>query len=225
MRARFNERTIGAALLSVAALTGCAQTPSTATTSPESVAAAAGTSAVPALTPQDRLAFFVNHARQGEYAEVDREIAAGIDVNGRDTLDQTALIGAVTHRSEDIVALLLAHHADPNLADNAGWTPLIYGAYFGVDPSLLQRLVDSGADVNARNDRGITALYLASATGHEAQVQFLLDHGADRTLASTAGYTPLRVAQLKGLGKIVALLDPAPAPAPAAAGAAGSSGR
>jgi hypothetical protein len=56
-------------------------------------------------------------------------------------------------------------------------------------------------------------------------VQFLLDNGADRTLASTAGYTPLRVAQLKGLGKIVALLDPAPAPAPAAAGAAGSSGR
>jgi ankyrin repeat protein len=216
MRAGVKASAVVAALLSIAALTGCAQTPTTATTAPESVDAAAS-NAAPALTPQDRLAFFVNHARQGEYAEVDREIAAGIDVNGRDTLDQTALIAAVTHRSEDIVALLLAHHADPNLADNAGWTPLIYGAYFGVESSLLQRLVDSGADINARNDRGITALYLASATGHEAQVQFLLDHGADRTLASTAGYTPLRVAQLKGLGKIVALLDPAPASAGSAA--------
>lgn len=196
----------GTAAALALALAACAQTPSNNAPSAAPVAAAPS-APVPGLSDEDRVAFFVNHARHGELEPVRQEIEAGIDVNRRDHLDQTALIAAVTQRSAPIVALLLAHGADPNLGDNAGWTPLIYGAYFGVEPEILQALIDRGAQINARNDRGITALYLASATGHEAQVRFLLDRGADRSLASSSGYTPQRIAQLRGLGKIVTMLD------------------
>jgi len=193
--------------LTLAFLAGCASTPGSSDAAVPAGTAASSPASASALTPQERVAFFVDHARHGDLDEVSKEIDAGIDVNQRDSLDQTALIAAVSHRSEDVVALLLEHHADPNIADNAGWTPLIYGAYFGADPSLLQRLIDHGAQINARNGRGITALFLASASGHEVQVKFLLDKGADRSIASAAGYTPERIAELKGLGRIVALLN------------------
>jgi ankyrin repeat protein len=76
---------------------------------------------------------------------------------------------------------------------------------------MLNLLLDHGADINAQNDRGLTALYLASVTGHEPQVKLLLARGADRNIASKAGYTPLVAAKMKTLDPIVALLDPSPA--------------
>ena len=47
-------------------------------------------------------------------------------------------------------------------------------------------------------------------------MSYLLSRGADPALASKAGYTPLKIAQLKGLQKVVALLKDAPSPATAA---------
>ena len=200
------------------ALSGCAQN----TAKPDGAATPATDTA--SLSTEDQVALFVNHARNGEYAELARAIKAGIPINQRDALDQTALIAAVSHNADDCVKLLLDHGADPKITDNAGWTPLIFAAYFGGDDELLKLLLDRGSDINARNDRGLTALYLAAATGHEPQVKLLLAHGADPSIASNSGYTPLRIAQLKSLDPIIALLDPkaaktsssAPTPAPSA---------
>lgn len=175
------------------------------------------------LSAQDRLAFFVNHARQGKLDELKQDLDSGIDVNGRDSLDQTALLAAVSHNELGEVQLLLAHGADPNLADNAGWTSLHYAAYFGSGTDIIGALLDRGADINRRNDRGITALYFASATGHDAQVKLLLDRGADRSIASRSGYTALRVAQVKGYYTTAALIDPTVAKAAPSGGAAAAS--
>lgn len=194
--------------LSLIALTGCAP----AVVKPSSDAAASA-KAISGLTDEDRIAFFVNHARNGEIAEVQKSLDAGEKVDVIDSLGQTALIAAVSHNSLETVKLLLERQANPNLADGSGWTPLIYAAYFGGSPELFTELLNHGADINGRNDRGATALFLASATGHEEQVKFLLAHGADKSIQSTAGYTPLRIAQLRGQGKVVALLEPAAAPA------------
>ncbi len=205
----FNLRAV-ALSLSLIGLTGCA--PAVVKTSSNPVASLA---TISGLTEEDRVAFFVNHARNGEIAEVTQNLADGQNVDQIDSLGQSALIAAVSHNSLDIAKLLLDHKANPNLPDGSGWTPLIYGAYFGGSAELLTELLNHGADINARNDRGVTALFLASAAGHEEQVKFLLSHGADPGIESTAGYTPLRIAQLRGQGKIVALLQ---ATAPAAAG-------
>jgi ankyrin repeat protein len=193
------------------ALAACTQTAA----KPDTAAAQDGNDG---LSPEDRLAFFVNHARNGECDEVAKGIKAGIPVNQLDALDQTALIAAVSHNSIACVRLLLEHGADPKVTDNAGWTPLIFAAYFGGSDEMLNLLLDRGAEINAQNDRGITALYLASASGHVPQVKLLLARGADRSIASKSGYTPLRIAQIKSLDPVVALLDPnAPKPAPAPA--------
>jgi uncharacterized protein len=181
-------------------LAGCAQQAA----KPDAPVAAAGDG----LSQEDRIAFFVNHARSGEIDAVKQGLAEGIPVNGRDSLDQTALLAAISSNSLPEVQLLLAHGADVEIADNAGWTPLHYATWFGSNSLVLKELLDHGAKIDARNGRGITPLYFASVTGHEAQVKLLLAHGADRSLASTSGYTPLRAAKGKGLDGIVALLDP-----------------
>lgn len=176
--------------------------------------------AADSLAPEDRVAFFVNDARDGRIDAVRQALDGGVAVNAKDSLEQTALLAAVSHNQLEEVKLLLARGADPNLADNAGWTPLHYAAWFGSGTVILTELLDHGARIDARNDRGITPLYFAAATGHDPQVRLLLARGADRSIASNSGYTPLRVAQVKGLDAIAALLDPQAARTASANGAA-----
>jgi ankyrin repeat protein len=166
-----------------------------------------------ALSPQDRLAFFINDVRRGECDKIEPALKSGLPIDGFDSLDQTPLIAAVSQNQVECVKQLIARGADVNLADHAGWSPLIHAAYFGSGNELLGLLIDKGANIDAQNNRGLTALYLASAAGHEPQVQLLLAHNASTTLATQSGYTPVRVAQLRGLSRIVELLEAKPATA------------
>ena len=196
-------------VLLAAALAACVGPAAKPEASTPAATPAADANPLAALSPEDRNAFFVNNARSGDLAALRRELDAGIDINVHDNLGQTALLAAVSHGAIDGVRLLLARHADPNATDSAGWTALHYATYFGVGTDLIDLLLQGGAAINARNDRGITALYFATAGAHAEQVRFLLAKGADREVASNAGYTPLRLAQTKGFDEIVALLDPA----------------
>ncbi len=51
-----------------------------------------------------------------------------------------------------------------------------------------RRLLDCGADVNARDTRGVTALHAACSEGHQGVAHLLLDHGADINARSNDGY-------------------------------------
>lgn len=64
----------------------------------------------------------------------------GADVNARANDGMTALMLSV-HRDSETIKLLLEHHADPTIADNAGNTPLQYAKEVGDmdDVHLLQR--------------------------------------------------------------------------------------
>lgn len=185
-------------------LAACAQAP---------VAPSAQAEPAAELNPQDRLAFFINDVRHGDCSKIEPALKSGLPIDGFDTLDQTPLIAAVSQNQVECVRELIARGANVDLADHAGWTPLIHAAYFGSGDEVLTLLLDRGAQVNAQNARGLTALYLASAAGHEPQVQLLLAHGADPAIATQSGYTPVRVAQLRGLSRIVELLEGKPATA------------
>jgi ankyrin repeat protein len=72
-------------------------------------------------------------------------------------------------------------------------TPLIDAVLKG-DRAVVERLLKSGADVNAANEYGATALYAASADGRTAIVRLLLDAKADPNAALLSGETPLMAA-------------------------------
>ena len=88
-------------------------------------------------------------------------------------------------------ALLEGQKANANVADNRGITPLMYAAEIG-SLDAMRLLIDRGADVNAQNAFGSTALMWS--VSDPAKVRLLLDHGAQVNTAAKSGRTALIVA-------------------------------
>ena len=75
--------------------------------------------------------------------------------------------------------------------DSRGITPLMYAAEVG-SLDAMRLLIDRGADVNAQNAFGSTALMWS--VSDPAKVRLLLDHGAQVNTAAKSGRTALIVA-------------------------------
>lgn len=70
--------------------------------------------------------------------------------------------------------------------------PLHFAAISG-RLAICNAMLEAGANVNAVNGNGETPLLLAMQNRHEEVIDSLLQHGADPTIASTRGGTPLIV--------------------------------
>jgi ankyrin repeat protein len=81
--------------------------------------------------------------------------------------------------------------ADANLRDRYGNTLLMHAAVYAT-PELLTFLLEHGADVNAANPAGHTALM--RAVPDLAKVKLLIEHGASVNAATVDGTTPLLLA-------------------------------
>ena len=119
---------------------------------------------------------------------------------------ETALIWAADADQADVVKALLdagasvdARSASASFARrNAGltrlslgeWTPLMYAARDGA-MKAGRVLLDRGAEVNAVDPDGATALVLAIINYHYDFAQMLLDYKADPNLADTTGMAAL----------------------------------
>jgi ankyrin repeat protein/mono/diheme cytochrome c family protein len=78
-----------------------------------------------------------------------------------------------------------------NLKGPGGATPLMYAALYG-DAAAVRQLVDAGANTNASNDVGATALMWA--IDDPDKVLLLLEHAADPNAKSAENQTPLTIA-------------------------------
>ena len=87
--------------------------------------------------------------------------------------------------------VLLGQQSDVAVADSRGITPLMYAAEIG-SLDAMRLLVDRGADVNAQNAFGSTALMWS--VSDPAKVRLLLDHGAQVNTAAKSGRTALIIA-------------------------------
>jgi hypothetical protein len=110
-------------------------------------------------------------------------------------------------RSGDLAQLTIAIQktTDVNVKERRGGaTPLMHAAAIG-SLDAMRLLLDRGADVNAKNAAGATALMWAATD--LAKVRLLLDRGADVNVASSLGHTALELAAMSdGSAEIVRLL-------------------
>jgi ankyrin repeat protein len=118
-------------------------------------------------------------ARIGETSLVESLLARGADPARTDAEGWTALHWAVHENREAVVRVLLDHDtaAGVNTPDAAGTTPLMHAAEAGSE-NLARLLLERGADKDAVNQDGLSALTLAATGGHAGVLQILLDAGA-----------------------------------------------
>ncbi|XP_015262135.1 PREDICTED: tankyrase-2 isoform X2 [Gekko japonicus] len=86
-----------------------------------------------------------------------------------------------------------------NGRDTAGRksSPLHFAAGFG-RRDVVEYLLQTGANVHARDDGGLIPLHNACSFGHAEVVNLLLRHGADPNARDNWNYTPLHEAAIKG---------------------------
>ena len=73
----------------------------------------------------------------------------------------------------------------------------------------MQILLSANADVNAVDEDGETALYLAAEAGDSDIVKLLLDAGADVNIRNEDGETALVIARKENQQRVVQVLEAA----------------
>jgi ankyrin repeat protein len=163
----------------------------------------------------------IEAACSGYTERVKELIKAGTNVNTRDDEGRTALMVASDEGRTEIVELLISAGADVNAKDMNGDTALMYaanspgymtqGSCKGIwvgwidyhdqavwisryNIQIARILIAAGADVNARDKNGNTALMIATSRGHVDIVEILIDAGADVNAKDECGNTALMIA-------------------------------
>ena len=118
----------------------------------------------------------------------------------------TPLYRAALDGDQATAARLLAQGADPNWHnDDNRWTALMVAVAEGHDAVATTLLADPRLDVNARDDRGRTALHLTAERG-DAGLAPRLAQAANVNAKDDDGVTPLMRAAFAGAAEVVAAL-------------------
>jgi len=162
--------------------------------------------------------------RDESFALIERLLAAGAEPNARtrefpherryivavvgsvawvDLAGQTPFLRAAAAGDLRVMRLLLEHGADPNIATEAGTTPLMVAAgvnwavaeTFDEGPAALLAAVrlahELGLEVNAQNSMGIAAIHGAANRGANDVIEYLAANGARLDVRDREGRTPL----------------------------------
>lgn len=131
--------------------------------------------------------------RDNNYHKATLLIAAGANVNARITLNNyTPLHLAAERGHTELISVLAAAGAKPNLKTKEGHVPLHFAAYRGA-VEAVSVLINAGAEVNTPNAEGVYPLH--SATNHKQHaasiMKMLIDAGADINACDVSKTPPM----------------------------------
>jgi uncharacterized protein len=140
--------------------------------------------------------------RGRELLKADPSLASAWSRDGFTPLHLASFFG-----HEEMARLLLDCGAPPDaVSRNAMSLRPLHSAAAGRVLGIVKLLLEHGADANAQQHGGWTALHAAASHGDRALAELLLEHGADPRQASDDGKTPLELASDKGQTEFAASL-------------------
>lgn len=128
------------------------------------------------------LHFAVRGGREGGNTKmVEKLLGYGVDPNIRNKLGQTALHQAIESKMMDMALEVIERGTDktsphplkPDTSDEQGYTPLICAAKHGM-VNVVRSLARTGANVNAKNKDGWSAVRWAAKNSHLQVIEVLL---------------------------------------------------
>jgi ankyrin repeat protein len=136
---------------------------------------------------------------------VEALLAHGADERADDETGKPPIIYAAAGARFDIVKRLLARNIDVNARYSNDLTLLMWAS--GPDEKapetqavkIISYLLDAGAHIDDRDNRGRTALMIAAEGGHEDIVNLLVARGADASLKDKAGKRAADLTRLSSL--------------------------
>ncbi|HWB21009.1 MAG TPA: ankyrin repeat domain-containing protein [Phycisphaerales bacterium] len=150
--------------------------------------------------PIDRLLWAASTNNTGQINEL---IRTGLNPGTQDSNPRnmpadpgdTALHVAARCNNLEAVQALIAAHADVNIANSRGVTPLHAGSN---SQQITEALLNAAASVNAPDDQGRTALHYAARYNNASVIALLLAHGANSSSQDFRNRTPLHDAAQAG---------------------------
>jgi uncharacterized protein len=134
----------------------------------------------------------------------------GVGLTAINTIGATPFFLAARTADAELIRFLAKLGADPKINNRENSTPLMAAAGLGTrspgedagtDPEVveaIQALLELGADINAVDDNGETAMHAAAYKNAPVAVEFLAAHGAKPEIwnkPNKEGWTPLRIAE------------------------------
>ncbi len=129
---------------------------------------------------------------------VRQQLAKGVDVNAKNDTNQTPLHNT---QNKTIARMLISKGANVNAVDENNMSPI-----FTKDVDLSKILVEAGADIHLRSNKGNTPLIFYSYSGYIEGIQYLVSLGASVNAKNVDGQTAYDIAEEFGHFKLLEYL-------------------
>lgn len=144
------------------------------------------------------------HAARSGNTQVLEELNE-VNINQKDSNNDTALILATKYRQYEAVSLLLDKGASVDETDNEGNSALLWAAFNG-DLAITELLIANKSSLDLQREDGTTALMLAIMAGQSEIVKLLLLSGADTETCNAVGLRAADLAQQQDNTEILEML-------------------
>jgi ankyrin repeat protein len=146
--------------------------------------------------------------KNNDVAQVKALIQQGVNVNELDGSGDAPLVMAAYEGHTEIVKLLLEAGADVSAVDPGMQATALHAAAYAGRTEAAKLLIAYKIDIDKQGPyNGYTALHDALWQNHIETAKVIIEAGANLTLKSNQGQTPLEFARSKRLGELVTLME------------------